>query len=75
MGINDRVGLGFYPQWLPGTQGFHLDNRGWKIGKRPAESGLFWVRLDRPQWGFKTGYHYNEVGEKIVKKIKEVGFK
>lgn len=68
MDILDRVGFGWYPHWY--TPGWHLDCRGWDCGKRPAQEGVFWVRLDRPVGGLKTGYRYGDNAENIINLIR-----
>lgn len=71
MKISNRVGLGTYPHWLPGTQGFHLDDRGWQCEDRPPEQGIFWVRLDKPAVGFKTDYYYNATADRVINLLKK----
>jgi hypothetical protein len=67
MGVYNKVGFGFYPDWT--TPGFHFDDRAMHIGVgyKPA---VVWVRIDNPKRGLPMGYTYGSDALVIIEKIR-----
>jgi hypothetical protein len=62
--MKDRVmikrGFGFYCDWKPLNQGFHLDDR---------DEGKFWVRVDKMKHGYRPDYYYDKNGWDVISSL------
>ncbi len=67
MGIYEKVGFGFYPDWT--TPGFHLDDRAMHQGVL-YKPGVVWIRIDNPKHGIMPGYYYADKALEYIEMIR-----